>query len=201
MALITHKTIQNGFVKAIRGLVGDNLSDLPTPDGLRSLKAVIKDRVKGPRPQFPYIVVDTLSTGKTGGSWLRHVGSTEVEAGVFRPVYRSEKTVTIGITCYGEDSFDILTNLEVFSTEDFGRAFINEETGAVFQTFSSISENPIYIETDFVDGCYMSATFTAVSEYVPAAGEVIEAVDYTGTFERFEGDPDPILVDELIDSN
>lgn len=199
MALITHRTVQSGFIKAIRALVGDSLADLPVSSG-GPLKAVIKDRVKGPRPQFPYIVVDILSTGKTEGSWLRYAGVTEVSAGVFKPFYRSEKTITIGLTCYGEDSHDILTNLEVISVDDFSRDFINSESGAIFQTFSEISENPIFIETDFIDGHTMTATFTAVSEYVPPTGEYIEGVDYTGTILEYEGDPDPIVFSESIDS-
>lgn len=198
MTVVNHSTVGTGLIKYIAETVGDKLSTLKVKKGATPLPAVIQDRVKGPRPDFPYIVVDRITSAKTQNSWLRHEEAIETSPGVYEVNYKSEQTLGFTVTCYGKDADDILNHLRISSVDDYARASLNALTGAVFQNFTNTNENPIFIETDFVDGAVMDCYFTAISNYIPPKSSVIEVVKSTGQYfeETKLVDSKTIYVDE-----
>ncbi len=192
--LTNHKQIENGLIKHIREVLDGLLSEMPSELG--SMPSVIKDRSKAPRPNFPYIVVDNVKSAKQGGSWLRdqYIDNVNVVH------YKSEQRVTVKIRCYGEDPFGILNQLRVFSTDDRIRANLNNETGATFQYYTDISERPMFIETDFIDGAQMEVFFVAVSDWANPYSSTIESVELTGNYQDSEESSDIVVIPEITKS-
>lgn len=184
MPVVNHSEVMTGLIKYIRMAVGDRLSTMKTKDGV--LPSVIRDRAKAPRNDFPYIVVDRVTSAKTQGAWLRHQEVKQLDINDYEVSYKTEQTLGFSITCYGEDSDDILNYLRINSVDDVTRSTLNELTGAVFQYFTDTNENPIFIETDFADGAVIDCYFTAVSEWTPPQSSIIEVVEGTGQY--FEDD-------------
>lgn len=182
MALVNPKEIQEGLILHIQKILDGHLSEMPSVLG--SQPSVIKDRVKAPRPNFPYVVVDRAANQKaSGGGWLTEQTVDESD----RVIYKSEQRLVVNITCYGADSDYILNLLRVSIVDDLIRWDLNTETKATFQYYTDISEKPQFIETDFVDGAEMDAIFLAISEWTPALGSsIIEQVEVNGSYEISE---------------
>lgn len=191
MAIIKPRCIQEGAISYIRDVVGYRLSTIQNPNKTSSMRAVIKSRANGIRPNYPYITVGVITTGKESGAWLRH---EYVDEATDRPVYISEQEVVLQIRCVGDDAEDILTELRINTLGDISRANLNEEAQATFQDFSVISDRPYFENTDFVDGAETFITFTAVSTWCPVSGSVIENINVDGEYFRFKDDPNPIDV-------
>lgn len=191
MALVDHKQVMDGLIDYIREQLSGQLSEMPTAFG--SMPSVIRDRAKSPRPDFPYIVVDRLASSKEDGSWLRHMNVTTDDIVQFE----SEQRIPISITCYGENSDNILNALRQSFLWDLNRFTLNEKTNSTFQYCSDISDKPLFMETDFIDGAEMQVDFLAVSVY-EVAGSVIETVEVTGIFKDGTGDESPIVTEFTI---
>jgi hypothetical protein len=152
------------------------------PSAFGSLPSVIQDRVKAPRPDFPYVVVDKMTSlrGAGDGGWLRNTYTDEND----QVHYVHEHRVGMNITCYGEDADSILNLLRVSVVDDWIRKDLNSKTGAIFCSYSDIGEKPLFIETDFIDGAEMDVFFTAISDWTsPLGSSVIKSVEVSGTYE------------------
>lgn len=196
MAIINHSSVMTGLIQMIRLVVGYRLATLPSPPGSEELlSAVIRDRAKGPRPDFPYIVVDRQTSAKTGGAWLRdqYVNSSG------KVTYKTEQTLNFTITCIGSDADDILNELRISLIDDINRIQMLTLTGAVFQDCTEATEKPTFIETDFVDGSEMDIYFTAVSEWSPVDSSIIETV--TGKGEYMEADKLTVTKQIIVNEN
>lgn len=191
MPLVDHKTITDGLIDYIREQLSGILSEMPTTFG--SMPSVIRDRAKSPRPSFPYIVVDRTSSFMEEGSWIRHVEVTEDDIVQFE----SEQRIPITISCYGENADNILNTLRQSFLWDFNRVSVNARTNATFQYCSDISDKPLFMETDFIDGAEMQVYFLAISVY-EVAGSVIETVEVTGIYKDGTGDETPIVTELTI---
>jgi hypothetical protein len=181
MALVNHKKIQEGMILHIREVLDGLLSEMPSEIG--SLPSVIKSHTKSIRPDFPYIIVEKLTSLRGAGdnAWLRTEYLDE-ETKELR--YRHEHRVGLSITCYGEDSDNILNMLRVSIVDDRLRAKVNKQTDAVFLQYSDIGEKPMFIETDFIEGSEMDVFFTAISDWAPLGRgvAVIESVEVSGNY-------------------
>lgn len=198
MAIVSAEAVREGFIKSISDLVGYRLSTMTSITG-EQIPSVIKDRIKSFQPEFPYIVVSTPSTSKTGGSWLKTT-KTIVVNGIDRPTYVTEETISIEVLCYGENAHDILTELRLNTNDDFTRHQINASTGALIQYSEDIIYRPQYLETDFIEGYSTSWLFTAVSEFTPASGGIIDTVILDGEVKYQPDDPNSIPVSIIEDS-
>ena len=182
--LVNQKKIQEGLIQYTQKVLDGLLSEMPSQLG--SLPSVIKDRTNGPRPDYPYVVVDRTYTLKGAGdsSWLRNQYINDDG----QIVYVHEHRVGVNITCYGEDADIILSQLQVSFVDDYFRNQLNKMTDAVFQICSDISENPQFLNTDYIDGAEMDVYFTAVSEWSPIGrvGSCIDRVEVTGDYEVSE---------------
>lgn len=186
MSIINPDRVSEGLIEVIRGQIGSLLADMPSEDPENPLKAVIKDIQGGIRPDYPYIVVSVEDSSKDG--WLRHVAAgSDDETHIL-----TEQDLLLRITCYGDESTNILNTLRIISNDSWSRVDMNRETSTTFVGYSDIYREPVYLETDFVNTAYMFINLTAVSDYTTSAG-LIETVTGEGTYPRFEGDELPIV--------
>ena len=185
MALVNQSSIQAGLIDHIRGVLDGHLSEMPS--ALGSMPSVIKARTIAPRPDFPYVVVDRISSlrGAGDGSWLRDSYIDEETGEVW---YKHESRVGMNITCYGENSDGILNQLRVSAVDDLVRADLNSKTGQTFTSYTDITEKPMFIETDYIDGSEMDVFFTAISEWTPVGrgSSVIKSIEVSGNYEDSE---------------
>lgn len=188
MALVDHEKIMDGLITYSRDILKGNLSEMPTAFG--SMPSVIRDRIKAPRPDFPYIVVDRQNSLKEGEAWLRNV-RTDTEDTLH---FVSEQRVTVNVSCYGENADNILNKLRQSLLWDMNRFTLNERTSATFQFCSDVSEKPLFMETDFIDGAEMQIFFVALSD-LEIENAVIDTVVVDG---QYHGTPNPIYTEITI---
>lgn len=191
MALVDHKRIMDGIIKYCREILDGQLSEMPTVFG--SMPSVIADRSKSPRPDFPYIVVDRKNSNQEQTGWAKNIRTDINDITHFE----SEQRISINVTCFGENADNILNHLRQSFLWDFNRYSLNNETDAYFQFCSDISEKPLFMETDFVDGAEMDIIFLAVSDF-EVANSVIETVEVKGQFKEGSEDPTPIITEFTI---
>ena len=109
-------------------------------------------------------------------------------------VYKAEQSINLRVTCYGDQATTILTKLRMYALDDGLRADIDQLTGAVFQDYTDIIREPMYLSTDFVNTASMVASFTAVSTWQPPSTGIIERVTGECRYLDYEGDENPIIV-------
>lgn len=188
MALVDHEKIMDGLIDYTRAILRNDLSEMPTAFG--SIPSVIRDRIKAPRPDFPYIVVDRQNSLKEGEAWLRNI-RTDTEDTLH---FVSEQRVMVNVSCYGENADNILNKLRQSLLWDMNRFTLNDKTSATFQFCSDISEKPIFMETDFMDGAEMQIFFVALSD-LEVENAVIETVVIDG---QYHGTSNPIYTELTI---
>lgn len=197
MQLVDYSQIQGGVISYLQTLpLG--LSTLPTAGG-GTLPSVIKDRQKMPRPPFPYIVVDMELSVPEGGTNLRDVYVDESDV----VHYVSEHTVTAVISCYGDTALPILHTVQQYLLVDQERNKLRNYTGsdAVYQRMTEVTDKPLFLETDHIDGAEMSIIFTVVADFFNPDAEysIISTVEATGTY--FTPDGQERLVSSIIVSD
>lgn len=162
--MAVHKTVITGLIKTVRNLVGEKLSKLPVAKGATPLPAVIRDRVKGLRPAYPFIVVDLDSTqGIT--PWVKDKYFDEQ---LDKQVIINEQRIPITVKCYGKDCLDILNELRIMLDYDIARWELNKETGAVFQYCDGVEDVPSFLSTDFVESASLTCYFNAETIWSPS---------------------------------
>lgn len=191
MAITTNLQIQEGLIEHLNILLDAYATanlDFPV------VTNVIKDRQGGARPNYPYIVVEKASTAnEAGGAWLReqYVDENDVVT------YISEQKVFIKVTCYGEDSIDILNIVRALAVDDLIRYELNNLTGAKFQYYTEVEDTPEFLETDFIQASTISCYFnmlTELKQFAPFETSTIEAVEGYGELFETEEDEDPIII-------
>ncbi len=187
MLVLDNNQIVSNFIKEVRSQVGELLSDLPRQSGQDPLKAVIKDIQSGTRPDYPYIVLTLERNAKKDNTWLRNQYIDEQDT----PHYVRERVVNIRVTCYGPNCTSILDTLSVYTLDDYTRTIMSNNVGAVFQDYSEIIREPVYLSTDFVETAFMIATFVVVSDWAntTTTGGIIERVEGDGYYLDYEDQP------------
>jgi hypothetical protein len=193
--------IHSGVVAFIATILVDDLSSMPTTGG-NTRAAVIKDRVKGIRPDFPYIVVDHTVTNKEHNEgWLLHEelnDDGEVE-------YTNEQRLTFVVQCYGDKAQHILNKLRSYTVSGQLRDIFDELTGATYQWCGGISDMPMFLETDFVEGATMEIEllsrniFTIPTDLLPFQ-ECLEEVQMEGTY-KGGASGDDIVTEIVVNRN
>lgn len=196
MSVIDNDDVLTGAIKSIRSQVGEFLSDLSVKSGQPPLKAVMKDIQDGVRPPFPYIIVAIDDVSEDGGAWQRHTYVDDQD----RIHYVSEERLSLRVTCYGDNATTILKRLRIYSQSDEIRDSISSETGARFIDYSTITRQPVYLTTDFVNAANMTMDFSIVNDwYDPnASSGIIERV--TGEASYLEPDSDGKTISVPIDT-
>ncbi len=192
--MAAHDTVLRGMIKETRRHVGSQLSKMPSQPNTVPLAAVIRDRVKGVRPAYPFITVD-LTASQDITPWLK---DTYFDETLDAQVYINEQRIPLTITCYGKDCINILNELKIRMEYDVDRWQLNTETGAVFQYFSGIRDLPAFLSTDFIESAEMDVTFVAETIWYPTYEDAkdIQRVQATGEFyDTLDKSDDPYQVD------
>ena len=188
--IISSEDVLEGMITAVRSHIGEELSLMPSAPNTTPLRSVIKDIQSADRPPYPYIVVSIVSNAKQGGAWLRNKIADDQD----RVTYIAEQDVSLRVTCYGDQATTILSKLRMYVLDDGMRSDMSQLAGAVFQDYTDIIREPMYLSTDFVNTASMVASFTAVSTWQPPTAGIIERVTGEGRYLDYEGDENPIIV-------
>jgi hypothetical protein len=193
MSIISDEEVLAGFVKSIRVQVGDELSTLLNAvDSLGNpLKAVIQDIQDGVRPEYPFIVVNLVTTDEDANSWLRseYIDENDVVH------YVTDERIKLKVTCYGGNSSTILKKLRIYSLSDDIRTSMDELTQATFVDYTDIKRKPEFLSTDFINTSTMTAIFAVTNDwYSSTSGGIIEVVTGEASYLNSESDNTPISV-------
>lgn len=162
--MAAHELVIQGTIKTIRRLIGDKLSSLPTaPNVTTKLPAVIRDRVKGVRPAYPFITVDLEASAEVT-PWLKDTYYDEAKEA---QVYINEQQIPLTIKCYGYGCVDILNEFRIRLDYDVDRWKLNEEAQAVFAYMDGVRDTPAFLSTDFVEAATMTMYFNAETIWSP----------------------------------
>lgn len=168
MALLDLDIIRTGVIKSLVLMLKGQLAEIPTAITGVTRPAVIKDRSKGNRPSYPYCVVDYISTDKENEGWLIH---QEINSdGVME--YTNEQNVMCTIYCYDnqDNAHTILNNFRSYLADSGVRTLINDLTQSTFQECSNTSDNPEFVNTDYIDGALMTINFVVRNTYTIPEG-------------------------------
>lgn len=198
------KTIHNNLVKQVRLLIGDQLADMQDASG-NTWKAVIKDTTvtfqddTSTLPEYPFIVVDLLQSGK------RYLTAKNLSTN--DTVYITTMRMPLfQITCYGGDCTDILDKLQLLMEWDNTRiafddalnvsttANVKENSSVKVQYFDEIREVPAFIETSFINTAETTLKLCVESHFEIPDSSIIEEIQGSFFVYDYEGDPDPIEV-------
>jgi len=180
--------VQEGFIEHIKLVLDAYVAVYPS---ISSISYAIKDRQGGTNPIYPYIVVEKITTANSG-SWLR---DTFVEDG--KVYYVSEQKLTLSVSCYGDESDDILNILKNVVNDDIVRLKLNELTGARFQYYEEIEDSPKYLNTDFIQGSTVEGYFTMLTkfaQFAPYESGTIEGLKGEGIAKDAPIDEAPIII-------
>mgnify|MGYP000557258286 CR=1 FL=1 len=192
MSSIDYEESLSGLVKSVRSQVGHLLSDLQDSDdgNGNSIKAVIQDIQDGVRPEYPYIVITHDYNDDASGSWKRHSYIDDQDD----LHILSEEELRFNVTCYGDNSVNVLKALRTYALDDYTRAQMNISVNGVFTDYTAITRKPVYLSTDFINTATMTALFTSVSDTVITGGGVIERVIGEESYLQTEDDNNTISI-------
>ena len=190
---IDYDAIRSKFISIVRTGVGSSLS-LSGQTG-NQYASVIKRRPDGPKPDYPYVDVDVVSTQDEGG-WVSHQGVDD-NGDLF---YETHKQLLINFRCYGGDAMTIMNDLvghmrQVHIVQDDLRTALE---GSIVQVFD-VTSIPIQLSDKWIESSDFNLVFNVVDRITDTAsgyGE-IDIVHLDGELFRDELDdtPLPITID------
>ena len=192
---IDYNAIRSKFISIVRTGVGSSLS-LSGQTGNQHA-SVIKRRPDGPKPDYPYVDVDVVSTQDEGG-WISHQGVDD-NGDLF---YETHKQLLINFRCYGGDAMTIMNDLvgyirQVHIVQEDLRTTLE---GSIVQVFD-ITSIPIQLSDKWLESSDFNIVFNIVDRIVdtdPDRGE-IGVVHLDGELFRDDEDNDPLPI--TIDAN
>ena len=192
---IDYTAIKGKFISIARDGVGSSLSLIGQVGS--QYPAVIERRPDGPKPDYPYIDVDVISTRDEGG-WVSDQGVDD-NGDLY---YETHKELLLNFRCYGGDAMTIMNNLsgymrQLHTVQDDLRAVLK---GSIVEVFDIISM-PIQLTDKWLESSDFNLIFNVVDRITdvdPDTGE-ISTVHLDGELYRDDLDPAPLPV--VIDAN
>ena len=184
--MINYNQVYRTFIQIARDTVGSELSSSGAhPSVIRARQTGDKTRT-GPKPDYPYITVDILSTSRPAG-WL--VGQSMPDENTIR--YENVKELLLNYTVYGGDSRAIAEDLEFyFSTDQILERIRSETTGQV-RTTNPIIEIPQLLSTSYNESSSFTLTF-AITDVKDITSTDITSATYSGEIFRSDEDTTPL---------
>lgn len=193
MAIQEFEEVRTGLVKFLAMAVGDQLSTL----GFTEMPSILKDRTKGPRPEYPYLVVDKISVDKEhDDGWL--LNAVTNSKGI--TTYTNEQRVTCKVHCYDNNNraHHILNLFRSYTVDEGVRYILNTLSGSTYQHVTGSIDASIFVDTDYVDGSYVIVELLVRNEFTipeninPFKG-TIETINLVGVYnEDIEGQPQTV---------
>ena len=187
---IDYTAIKGKFISIVRDGVGSSLSLIGQVGS--QYPAVIKRRPDGPKPNYPYIDVDIISTRDEGG-WASNQGVDD-NGDLY---YETHKELLINFRCYGGDAMTIMNLLvgyvrQQHLVQDDIRATLG---GSIVQVFD-LTSMPIQLTDKWVESTDFSLIFNIVDRVVDSSAGYgdIGVVHLDGELYRDDEDNNPLPV-------
>ena len=181
---IDYENIRSTLVQIAAEAVGSDLSLINSAH-----PAVIISRQDIPKPNYPYVVLDTLSTVQENG-W-KYDFYADVNDNI---VYETNYHVLFEYRIFGGDATAIANKLEGYFR--LGRVLdrICSDTGGNLVNTLPIDSLPQLLADKFVESAAFTFTLSITDTFVDTSVEcVIEDVHLDGKLAVSEDDPDPLL--------
>ncbi len=184
--------IRNKFIAIAREGVGEHLSTTGT--GLDELASVMRQRIDGIKPNYPYITVDVLSIEDESG-WEIAKGIDDYDGTVFT---ETVKQLLIVYRVYGSnneqdvDSLFIANKLNGYLKLASIRDGIRDDLNGSIVSIFGVDSNPVLL----VDRYLESASFNLIFNAVDRTNETEEG---SGEIDTISLDPDLGDEDSLTD--
>lgn len=188
---IDYDAIRDKFIVVIKDGVGGSLAQIGQA-GSR-YPAVIKRRPDAPKPDYPYIDIDVLSTKDEGG-WASDQGVDE-NGFLF---YATHKQLLINIRCYGGDAQNIMNSLsgylrQLHIVQDDLRATLGSSIVTVFD----ITSMPVKLSDKWIESADFNLIFNTIdtiTDTTSGYGE-IDTVHLDGGLLRHTDDASPLPIE------
>lgn len=183
--MFDYSPISRGLVSVIRQQVGSSLYQEQGQAGL--VPAIFQDWQRQYK-NYPYIVINRLSTREVGG-WVKNIS---VDAND-NTVYQYDYQVLYLISCFGENADGILTHLkQTFSFDDVRQKLYDDSNGiAVFQRSQDVVEAPTLLETDDEPMASMDISIGFTSTLADLSSTIITSAEIEGNLKTTD-DSTPI---------
>lgn len=169
--MIDIESIKDSLIGIIRTAVGSELS-LIGPTG-NQFPAVIRDRQSGNAPQYPYGVVDFI-TSSDDGAWLTDTYADDLTNKI---EYHTDKLLLFRVTFYGEDGFRIANLLKSRIRFESLRRRLRQECSAAFVSETDVNETPQLRSVEYIDNGFLDLTLSYVDVEIEENSEVIETIE------------------------
>jgi hypothetical protein len=180
---IDFENIRSKFVSIVRDAVGTDLSFIAG-----TYPAVIIARPDTPKPDYPYVVVDTLSTQQENG-WLYNSYANENDF----LTYETNYEVLFQFRVYGGDSISIANKLEGYFRLNRVLDEFTTDTGGNIVNTNPIQSLPELLADKYVESASFTLVMNITDTFVDDSEEcVIENVHLDGELAVGEDDPDPL---------
>lgn len=190
--MIDYKQINRTFIQIARDTVGSQLSTSGSNPSVIKARQTGDTTRPGPKPDYPYITVDILTTSRPAG-WL--IEQSMPDANTHR--YENVKALLINYTVYGGDSRAIAEDLEFFFSTDQILERVRSETTGQVRTTDPIIEIPQLLSTSYNESSSFNLTF-AITDVKDITSTDITEVDYDGEVFRSDDDTNPLPMDGTI---
>lgn len=195
--MIDYNTITNNLVRVAVAGVGSLLST--TGSGANERPSVIQSRQGATKPDYPYIMVDTIDTTLTNGP----LGSSGIDVDE-NNFYESIYTIQFQYTVYGTDKTtgakaqSIAHQLESYFLIPRVRDDLCASTQATLeQTFKVIDAPQQISASQWLEVAFFTFTMTIVDRVTDdtSGTEVFDTIHLDGDLFRDDDDIDPLEID------
>ena len=184
-------SIIDQFILTAQEAVGSQLSQSAHPTNPKA--SVIPARSRHTTPSYPYITIDILDIRDENG-WvtLREVNEAN------NLEYFTHKQVSIYYRSYGEDSIQIINDLQSYFRLERVRDEIRQALeGSVVETHI-IDSLPVKLTDEYIESSSLSVIFNIEDSYVDTSVGIIDNIDLSGEIFKAPEDEDPYLVSIVV---
>jgi hypothetical protein len=187
---IDYDAIRQKFISVVKDGVGTSLS---TSGQVGSeFPSVIQRRPDGPKPDYPYIDLDILSTQDEGG-WTSSQG-VDSNGDLF---YETHKELLINFRCYGGDAQNIMNDLSGYMRQlHLVQDDLRETLASSIVNVFNVTSIPIQLNDKWIESADFNLTFNTIDRITDTTvgyGE-IEIVHLDGELFRSSDDENPLPV-------
>ncbi len=195
--MIDYNVILDHFIAAAQEGVGNELSQVG-PVGFEE-PAVIRARQDGPKPDYPYIVLDVLNTQQLDG-WLLQEGVDDNDDPFMETTYQ----LTLSYTVYGSnattDAIGIANKLEGFFRLRRILDDIKTVTGGSLNVTFPIISTPQALADKFIEAAQFNFNYSIIDRITDPESGIFDTIELDGELSEGVDDPSPLPIDVLVTS-
>jgi hypothetical protein len=188
---LNNDLILDTFIRIAREALPTELSLIgPNAD----LPAVIRARQDGPKPSYPYTVLDHLDTIDESG-WLlsENINSND------ETVYETNKLLLLNYRVYGGNAQAIAQKLHGFFRLNRVLGDIRTSTGGAVVTLDGIDSLPVLLAETYLESASFNITFAITDVFVDTIGsDSFTKIVLDGDLHRGTGDVSPLDLDVTV---